>query len=270
MALNRAEDFCMRSLKGFVFVVAMAFLFSGLGEAQEQSMRLAFEVATIKPSEAGLLNGGIKPLPGGDGYMAQNVSVRLMISLMYQVPMRQITGGPGWLDTDHYDVEAKADHAYSKEELHAMFRSLLEDRFKLKLRKETREGPVYALTVDKSGSKMKVNEGPQDYQIPITFGRDNSVVGSRVSMQYLCWWLGQQLQRDGRPVIDKTKLDKNYDFTLTFAPERPPEMAAENPALQNLPSLFDALKEQLGLRLDPEKGPVEYYVVDRVERPSDN
>lgn len=260
----------MMRLKLCVAVAAVIIVTAGLclGQVQDHPAQLAFEVATIKPSDPGLTNGGIKPLPGGDGYMAQNVSVRLMISLMYQVPMRQITGGPAWLDTDRYDVEAKADHAYSKEELHAMFRSLLEDRFKLKLREDTREGPVYALSVDQAGPKMKINENPQDYQIPITFGRDNSVVGSRVSMRYICWWLGQQLQRDGRPVVDKTGLGKNYDFTLTFAPERPPEAAQEN--LQNLPSLFEALKEQLGLRLDPEKGPVEYYVVDRVERPSDN
>jgi uncharacterized protein (TIGR03435 family) len=106
--------------------------------------------------------------------------------------------------------------------------------------------------VDKSGLKMKVNESDQDFKIPITPGADNVAVGKRVPMQYLCWWLGGQLQSDQRPVINKTGLDKNYDFTLSFAPELPPNFPKENlpPGLLDRPSLFDALKKQLGLKLE--------------------
>jgi uncharacterized protein (TIGR03435 family) len=140
------------------------------------------------------------------------------------------------------------------------------------MHKETREGPVYALTVDKSGVKMKPDGVGQDLKIPITFGKPGEFIGTKVPMQYLCFWLGQQLQSDGRPVINKTGLDKSYDFTLTFAPELPPNAPRENlpPEIQNLPSIFDALKEQLGLRLEPQKGPIEYYVIDHVDRPSPN
>jgi len=153
-----------------------------------------------------------------------------------------------------------------------MFQNLLADRFNLKLHKEIKEGPVYALTVDKSGLKMKLNESEQDYAIPITFGENNVFIGKRVSMQYLSWWLGQQLQRDQRPVIDKTGLDKNYDFTLSFAPELPPDVPKENlpPGLLDRPTLFDALKDQLGLKLQAEPGPVDYYVIDHIDKPSEN
>lgn len=260
----------MMSLRGCLSVAAVVFAATALGHGQEKPARLAFDVATIRPSDPNMQNGGIKPLPGGNGYITQNVPVKLMISLMYEVPMRQIIGGPDWMNTDRYDIEAKADGSYSKDDLHLMFQSLLADRFNLKFHKETKEGPVYALTVDKAGSKMTVNTSEQDYKIPMTPGPDGANVGKRVSMKYLSWFLGQQVQRDGRPVVDKTGLTGNYDLTLTFAPYRGVDAPADVPDVQNRPSLFEALKEQLGLRLTPEKGPVDYYVIDHIDRPSDN
>lgn len=162
---------------------------------QDSPAKLTFEVASIKPAKGGP-GGGIKALPGGQEYRAQNVPVKLMISLMYKVTIRQITGGPAWLDTDLFDVDAKADHSYSLDDLHAMFQNLLADEFKLKFHKEIKEGPVYALVVDKGGSKMKVNETEQDFKIPINGGRDGVVVGTRVPMKYFCWWLGLVLQAE--------------------------------------------------------------------------
>jgi uncharacterized protein (TIGR03435 family) len=259
-----------RAFANWTLVVCLAWCTNVYG--QEKPIRLTFDVASIRPSKPGEQGGAIKPLPGGNGYSAQNISVKLMISLMYRVPIRQITGGPDWLDTDHFDVQAKADHAYSIEDLHVMFQNLLADRFNLKFHKETKEGPVYALMVDKAGSKMKLNESAQDFQIPITFGKGNAFVGTRVPMQYLSWWLGLQLQDEQRPVIDQTGLNGTYDFTLSFAPPNPPNVQKDNlPAeLMNRPSIFEALKEQLGLRLQPQKGAAEYYVVDHIDKPSDN
>lgn len=250
----------------------MLGLFSiALAQAQERPSRLTFDVASIRLSQPGQKSGSIKPLPGGNGYAAQNISLKLMISLMYKVPMRQITAGPEWINTDGYDVEARADQAYGIDDLHTMFQNLLTDRFSLRFHKEAREGPVYALTVDKSGLKMKADGSGQDLKIPITFGKNGESVGVRVPMQYLCWWLGMQLQ-DARPVVDKTRLTNSYDFTLRFAPELPPEISREDlgQELSDRPSIFDALRDQLGLRLSPEKGPVDYYVIDHVERPSEN
>jgi len=239
---------------------------------QEQPSRLTFDVASIAPTKPGTLNGYIKAQPGGQEYKAQNVPVKLMLSLMYKVPMRQISGGPEWFSHDGYDVEAKADRAYNIDELHIMFQNLLADRFGLKFHKVIKEGPVYALVVDKSGLKMKPNETEQDFNIPVNWSASGAAIGKRVPMQYLCWWLGQMLQNDERPVIDRTGLTKNYDFTLSFMPELPPGAPRENlpPEIQDRPSIFIALRDQLGLRLEAQTGPVEYYVIDQVERPTNN
>ena len=237
-----------------------------------QTARLTFEVASIKPAKPGARGGGVKALPGGQEYTAQNVPVKLIISLMYKVPLRQISGGPDWINNELYDIEAKADHSYNLDDLHTMFQNLLADEFHLKFHKEIKEGPVYALLIDKSGSKMKANETAQDFKIPIERSRDGIVIGTRVPIDYFCWWLSQTLQRDERPVINRTGLDKNYDFTLAFTPDLPPDFPRDSlpPGLLDRPTIFDALKQQLGLRLDAQKGPIEYFVVDHAERPAAN
>jgi uncharacterized protein (TIGR03435 family) len=249
-------------------LVTTSFISASLAHAQQKPTRLTFDVAAIHPSKTEGRSGMIKGLPQGHGYVAQNIPVKLMISLMYKVPLRQIKGGPDWLDSERYDVEARVDGSYSLDDLHTMYQNLLADRFNLKFHTETKEGPVYALTVDTPGSKMKIDDKPQDYSIPITYNNDGTAVGVRVSMSYLSWWLGQHLQSDGRPVIDKTGLDKNYDFTLSFAPVRPPDATA--PETQTLPSIFEAVKQQLGLKLRAEQGPVEYIIIDHIDRPSEN
>lgn len=241
-------------------------------QAQEKPARLTFEVVSIKPSKAGARGGGIKPQPGGQEYKAENVPVKLMISLMYKIPFRQITGGPGWLDSDLYDVDAKADHSYNLDDLHVMFQNLLADEFKLKFHKESKEGPVYALSVDKGGSKMKVNDSPQDFEIPILGGPGQVFTGKRVPMEYLCYFLGQVMRNDPRPVLDKTGLTGNYDFTLKFLPDLPAGFERGNLPQEFLdrPNIFDALRQELGLKLEAQKGPVTYYVIDHVEKPEGN
>jgi uncharacterized protein (TIGR03435 family) len=231
--------------------------------------RLTYDVASIRLTSEQSRNGYIKATPGGTGYTAHNISVRLMISLMYQIPLRQVKGGPDWLDSDRYDVEARADKPYTLDDLHIMYQNLLADRFNLKFHKETREGNVYALQQDTPGSKMKLNESAQDFHIPITYAPDGTAVGVRVPMSYLAWWLGQQIQNQERPVINLTSLDKYYDFTLSFAPVLPPGTETEKPP-SDKPSVFDALKEQLGLKLVQQRGPIDYYVIDHIDRPSDN
>ncbi len=243
-------------------------LVAGLGGAQEKPARLTFDVASIRLTKPGMRGGGIKALPGGQEYRAQGVPLKLMISLMYKVPMRQIKGDPEWLNADRYDVEARVDGAYNVDDLHTMYQNLLADRFGLKFHIETKEGPVYGLTVEPSGTKMKLNEGTEDFSIPITFTNDG-VAGVRVSMNYLSWWLGQQVQRDDRPVVDQTGLKGKYDFKLSFAPPLPPDVVPP-PEFKDRPSLFDALRDQLGLRLKAQTGPVEYIVIDHVEKPSEN
>ena len=255
------------------YLLATASLISvPLLHAQEPHPRLTFEVASVKLSPPGGRGGGIRPQPGGQRYSAQNATVKLMISLMYKVPMREIQGGPDWVDNQGFDIEAKADHAYNLDDLHTMFQNLLADRFKLVFHKEYKEGPVFALSVDKSGSRMTVNTNPEPYDFPIQGDRSGLTIGKHVNMEYFCWFLAQVLQRDDRPVIDKTNLKGNFDFKLSFAPELPPDFPKDNlpPGFLDRPSIYDALREQLGLKLQQEKGPVPYYVIDRLEKPADN
>jgi uncharacterized protein (TIGR03435 family) len=253
-------------------VAALALIPFAVNYGQEAAAPLKFEVASIRASKPGQRNGGIKALPGGQEYVAQNFPVRMMIALMYKVPARQILGGPDWITDERFDVDAKADKGYTLDDLHLMYQNLLAERFGLRFHKEIKEGNVYALTVEKGGTKMKRNESAQDFEIPIQFSANGVMNGKRVPMPYFCWNLGQILQNDQRPVIDRTGLEGNWDFTLTFAPVLPPDVSRESlpPEVADRPSLFDALRDQLGLRLTAQKGPVEYYVIDHIEKPIEN
>ncbi len=234
--------------------------------------RLTFDVASIRLTDPNVQSGGIKPLDGGHGYTSKGVNIKLVMALMYKVPMRQIEGGPGWFESDRYDIEARVDGSYSVDDLHTMMKNLLADRFGLKFHIESREGNVYALTVEPSGLKMKPNDTPENDNIVIMPGPNFTQVGTRVPMIYLAWYLGQQVQRDERPVLDLTGLKGNYDFTLSFLPPLPPDLNRDTlpPELLEKPSIFDAVRDQLGLKLTPQKGPVDHYVIDHLERPSGN
>jgi uncharacterized protein (TIGR03435 family) len=232
--------------------------------------RLTFEIFSIKPADPNSKRGGITPMPGGQTYQANNVPVKLIMGLMYKVPATQIVGGPPWFGSETFDIEAKAAHASSIDDLHTMFQNLLADEFKLKFHKETKEGPVYALVIDKSGSKLKVNDEPKSYKkFTLMPGKPGETIAAGEDMVHFCWYLSNTALRNERPVINKTGLDKAYDFTLSYLPQLPPGFDMDKlPAeLNDLPSIFVALKEQLGLRLETQKGPVEYYVIDHVEKP---
>jgi uncharacterized protein (TIGR03435 family) len=233
--------------------------------------RLTFDTAAIHPSKPDQTFGGIKPIPGGHGYTAQNIPIKLIISLMYKVPQRQIEGGPDWMSTQRFDIEARVDGTFPAEELRGMFRNLLADRFNLKLHQDIREGNVYALTVDPAGLKLKQNTTPEDYEIPMQ-GPPAHTIGKRVPMNYLCWYLSQALQNDARPCADLTGLTGFYDFTLSYMPILPPGAPADAlpPEYADLPSIFDAVKQQLGLRLTAQKGPVVHLVIDHIDKPTDN
>ncbi|HEX8879061.1 MAG TPA: TIGR03435 family protein [Candidatus Acidoferrum sp.] len=252
------------------FALALA---SGLCQRKtDMAPRLEFEVASIKPSNPNADGGGIKPLPGGQTYVAKNAPVKLMIRLMFHLNNRQISGGPSWLATDLYDVDAKADGPHTIDELHLMFQNLLIDRFKLQFHKEMRTLPAYELVVDKSGPKLKENHSPEHFDIPVTPGGFGKLEATHCSMSYFAWTLSNRLDQ---PVIDQTGLAQFYDFKLEWTPEPPPGLAGRPDAAANLPpangpDIFTALREQLGLKLESHKGPVEVMVIDHVERPSEN
>ena len=233
--------------------------------------RLTFDVISIHPSDPNTQNGGIKPIPGNHGYTAQNVPVRLMIALMYKIPVRQIEGGPDWVNTERFDIEARADGPHSVDDLHTMYQNLLADRFGLRFHHDIREGNIYALTIDPSGLKLKPNTSPEDDKIPVN-GPPAHVTGVRVPMVYLTWFLSLVLQNDARPVVNQTGLTGNYDFTLSFRPILPPDAPAD--ALpddqRDLPTLFEALPAQLGLRLTATRGPVDHLIIDHIDKPTAN
>jgi uncharacterized protein (TIGR03435 family) len=236
-------------------------------------------VASIKPNKSDDVRFMLRNLPGG-GLTATGVTLKLLISSAYGVPAHQISGGPSWIGTERWHIEAKTEGVQgrlSRDQSDALLRGLLEDRFQLKARREAKEMPVYALVVAKNGSKLKPHSGESTERKPLVqFGRGSATFADS-SMALFAAQLSMQL---GRPVIDRTELHGSYDFTLEWAPALgeggpqalglPPRAEPSPPADSTGPSIFTALEDQLGLKLESTKGPVDIVVIDHVERPSEN
>jgi bla regulator protein BlaR1 len=266
----------------------------------------SFEVASIKPNHSGDGRVFIQIPPGR--FTATNVTLKFLIEFAYNIKDPQLSGAPGWTGSERYDVEAKEEDSSAdarqklgpeqrERQLRLMVQSLLADRFKLKVTRETKELPVYALVVAKNGPKLKETTitpdddagpsppgppgppGPQQHKRMAMMGRGQlTMSGVPISL------LADSLSRIvGRNVIDKTGLTGNYDVSLKWTPDpgqgpmfpgaggpegRPPD--APPPPDPSGPSIFTALQEQLGLKLEPEKGPVETFAIEHVERPSEN
>jgi uncharacterized protein (TIGR03435 family) len=222
-----------------------------------------FEVATIKPAPP-QSNGRTQTRMSSDtdkgDLTYSNVNLKEVMGRAYKVQQIQITG-PDWLETERFDIAAKFPPHASPEQLLLMLQSLLAERFKLALHRETKELPVYALTVAKGGPKFK----PSDTASGITSNSNRTQwhVTAKGSMASFAEFLTGEA---GRPVLDKTGLPGSYELTLDWAPDTAP--AANDAAL---PSLFTALQEQLGLKLESTKAPVETLVVDHADRtPTEN
>jgi uncharacterized protein (TIGR03435 family) len=205
--------------------------------------------------------------------------VSVLIQIAYNVNDLQLDGGPSWVRSDRYEVDARAEGSATFEQMRPMLQSLLADRFKLTLRRETRQLPVYDLLPDRGGLKiMPMKEGsclPPGQGIP--FGPLNVCGGlrrQRAPEQHVLEAVGipmtklvELLSEDvGRVVIDKTGRTDLYSFRLEFAPV---ELLVA-PADSSVPPLFGALQEQLGLRLESTRAPVEVLVIESVERPTPN
>ena len=248
----------------------MRWLLAFLTLAQSQ-----FDVVSVKPSAPDEHNSFMmRNLPGGT-YRLAGVPLRMLMMQAYDVKAFQISGGPDWIRTDRWDITAKAEGVegrLAKDRLNPMLQALMIDRFQLKIHKEFREMPVYALVVDKKGSKLAVHTTGES-EMRTGYG---SLSVKKGAMPGLASWLSQQL---GRVVIDQTGLKIEYDYQLEWTPDPgqgggesiglPPELPRPR-AETNGPSIFTALQEQLGLRLVSQKGPVEIVVIDSVEKPSAN
>jgi uncharacterized protein (TIGR03435 family) len=262
-----------------------------------------FDVASIKPSaERGLMM--VRALPGR---LTARASVQLLMQNAYAVQPFQIAGGPPWINSDLYEIEAKAAGNAGHAQVLLMLRSLIEDRFQLQIRRETRELPVYALVAARSGLKLPApKEGgcvspPQDGLPPLPMGAGGRMQppGQGQPLSSPCGGVLVSLQPSGarmqggqvpmaeftrvlsmvlgRTVVDKTGFTGLFDVRLDFVPDEmtglmppPPPDAGGASSDSNSPPILAALQEQLGLRIEPARGPVEVLVIDHLERPSAN
>jgi uncharacterized protein (TIGR03435 family) len=253
----------------------------------------SFEVATIKPNNTGAVR-----LQGlvirGRNFITRASSVEDLISFAYSVQEKQIVNAPAWIDSERYDIEAIPDApgTPNTEQVRVMIRKLLADRFKLAFHKEKRDLPAYVLTVAKSGEKLPPTE--LKGQLPgLGFGPGKGGLTLRAINAAIPDFTGflQVLVLD-RPVVDRTGLTGRYDFSCTFTPDdsqfggHPPRMPGSTPAAPgaatgepaaqtseatpSAPNLFEAMQQQLGLKLSAEKTAVDVIAIDHVDHPSPN
>ena len=256
-------------------------------QAPDPLATLQFEVASLKPTVDLNAPGLIKRMPGDRGYVGANMPLQSYINVAYQVRPNQVSG-PDWMLADHFDLDAKAEKASTPEELHVMLQHLLEERFHLKMRHETKEQQGYILVVDKGGPKMSVHPPEDRNLLPIMPG-DGMHNGVNVTMPYLAFYLSSQLDQT---VIDKTGLDGHYDFQVEWYTDRgagpavmamplgtspsspmpspPGPMEFRGAAPPSGPTLFVALQKSLGLRLEPTKVPAERLVIEHIEKLTEN
>lgn len=260
----------------------------------------AFEVASVKPNQSGGLGIQLN-LPAADRFTATNVPLRELIRFAYDVQDTRLVGGPDWIRSERFDIVAKAEQplpawgpAGPPMPLLLMLRTLLADRFGLVVHQETRDLPVYALVVAREdrnfGPEIRASKLECDSQAragragPPPPGRgaaDQPTCGMRIGpgqmiiggtpMSQFAMVLSNFVQR---VVIDRTQLPGTFDFRLSWTPDRipqaePPPGAPPLPPIDpNGPSLFAALQEQLGLKLESTRAPLDVLVIDRVERPT--
>jgi uncharacterized protein (TIGR03435 family) len=256
-------------------------LFAAAVLCGQPAKKLAFEVVSIKPNNSGTANQHIRGLgdPGGR-FSVSNVDLRFLIAAAYADPNLppfaevEITGLSGWANTARFDVEAQAEAGSnpSARQKQEMLQSMLEDRFQLKIRVEPKERPIYNLIVDTGGLKMKPYVAPAPGAAPAPPVKPPAVPKGanrfrlNADMERIAAFLTANAERK---VVGKTGLTGIYEFDLTWAPDalRLPPGAEIDP---NVPSLLTAIREQLGLRLVAETGTIDMFVVESIQRPSEN
>jgi bla regulator protein blaR1 len=236
----------------------------------------AFEVATIKPSDPGR-PGQIVALRGAE-VITTNTTVHDLINLAYWLHPKQVTGGPAWTESVKYDMTGKPDAPGqpSVDQMKMMIQKLLADRFQLKFHFEKRDLPVYAIRIAKTGAKMIKSQDDPKGLPGFYFGRAASGTTLTFRNSPLSQIAAVLQNTLDKPVVDQSGLSEKYDFTLTFTPDAAqaviiggaPPPAADNP--DAAPDLFAAVQQQLGLKLESTKAPVDVMVIDRVEKPSEN
>jgi uncharacterized protein (TIGR03435 family) len=250
--------------------------------AQTSTATPSFDVASIRQNTTSTDgHNHIYNIPSESHFRTVNVSLKDLIQYAYVLPKSQILGGPSWFDSAMFDIDAKSDASVDAQ-LHAlpasearqqkclMVQALLADRFQLKTHQESHELPVFNLVLAKGGPKFK----PSDLNGTTINSSTGSgiqrihVQGSDNTIELLARELAQQL---GRVVVDKTGIDARYDLTLRWMPaDRPAPLINGSPDPNPPPDLFTAIQEQLGLKLEPARGPVPVLVIDHADMPSEN
>lgn len=234
----------------------------------------AFEVATIKQSKPDDKNRFML-MQGIHRFVARNFTLKLLIAGAYNLNPKTVSGGPGWMDAEHFDIVAitPGDVRPDREDQMTMLRALLTDRFKLTFHREPREFSIYELKVAEGGPKLRASTGAPDdppalvstvYPQKVVLPARNATMGDFVAMM-------QRAMMD-RPVVDKTGLKGRYDFDLEWAPDET-QFGGELPRAPSdaqAAPLFTAIREQLGLEFKATRGPVDALVVDGAERPTEN
>jgi uncharacterized protein (TIGR03435 family) len=245
---------------------------------------LAFEVASIKPSSPDD-SGSVIQATGGEGLIVTNASVRILITYAYDIRDLQLSGGPGWLGADRFNITAKtapgdaafdaakpdsmtdAQRKTNNERIRERLRTLLADRFHLLVHHESKDVDVLLLTVAKTGPKMKTAahdaEGRQGMR---GTGRGHTQAYA-ITMDRLAAYLGTIV---GRPVVDRTDLRGEFDWTLDWVPDSPASAADSTATPRTGPTIFTAVQEQLGLKLESGKAPIDSLVIDRITHPTEN
>jgi uncharacterized protein (TIGR03435 family) len=262
-----------------------------------------FEVASIKPNKSHTGTRGISVQPGG--LAVTDLTVREIIAFAYGIPnplrYTRISGGPKWLDTERFDIRAKAAGTASTERLRVMLRGLLADRLRLLIRETTANVPIYALIMARrdgtlgrglrrtpdidcaalfaSGRELQpLPRDPKDVPLCIIMAEPGIVSARSRTISDLVTVAFARVIQD-RVVVDRTGLTGNYDVRLEWTPDPkpfetandlPPGLPVPPPPTAGGPSIFTAIQEQLGLKLESQRGPVDVHMIDRVDRPSED
>ena len=257
----------LRCVTGFVGCMLLVGVAMPVSAQEAAKPKAEFDAVSIKPNKSGSGHSHVHGSSENANMSGENVSVKILLEEALHVPDTQIAGIPAELASARFDFQAKADATLNErigkmtpKEADAlreqMLLAMMQDRFKLVVHRETREMPVYALVVGKGGAKMAVSKETGDHVV----GRRGSLEARGLSAKALANELGGWV---GRVVVDKTGLSGTYDFLLKWTPADSAPVGDDAP-----PSIFTAVQEQLGLKLESQKGPVEMLVIDRVEMPA--
>jgi uncharacterized protein (TIGR03435 family) len=256
-------------------LIALSLLWSSAAFAQATSARPkfdAFEVATVKPEDTDAKAGRFFKMDGTHRWLATNYTLKSLIALAYDLNPRTISGGPGWMDMQAFNIEAitPGDVRPTRLEQMQMLRALLVERFGLKFHREQKEFSIYALSVAKGGPKLKPAANPDDppQLIGVVYPGKIEIPAKSVSMDDFVAML-QRATLD-RPTVNRTGLTGKYDFDLVWAQDETQYggQVAKAPDDAPNPPLFTALQEQLGLKLEATRGMVAAMLVDAAVKPS--